>query len=79
MEGREQVTCIRIVRVNGQPEELDGLDGRRQPSMGGTSRMRREAQVRICEGLGAKFPGPTRLVTCFRKVPHVSVYWAPSG
>src|SRR2546427_467320 len=25
--GREQVTCIRIVRVNGQPEELDGSDG----------------------------------------------------
>ena len=39
VEGREQVTCIRIVRVNGQPEELDGLDGRRQPSMGGTSRV----------------------------------------
>jgi hypothetical protein len=32
VEGREQVTCIGIVRVNGQPEELDGLDGRRQPS-----------------------------------------------
>jgi hypothetical protein len=61
VEGREQVTCIRIVRVNGQPEELDGLDGRRRPSMGGTSRMSREAQVRICEGLGVKFPGPTRL------------------
>jgi hypothetical protein len=29
VEGREQVTCVLIVRVNGQPEELDGLDGRR--------------------------------------------------
>jgi hypothetical protein len=60
VEGREQVTRIRIVRVNGQPEELDGSDGRRQPSMGGTSRVSREAQARICERLGVKFPGATR-------------------
>ena len=60
VEGRGQVTCIEIVRVNGQPEELDGLDGRRQPSMGGTSRVSREAQARICEGLGVQLPGPTR-------------------
>jgi hypothetical protein len=33
---------------------------RRQPLCGGTSRMSREAQVRICEGLGVRFPGPTR-------------------
>ena len=33
---------------------------RRQPSRGGTSRMTRECQVRFCEGLGVKFPGPTR-------------------
>jgi glucose uptake protein len=59
VERREQVTRIGIVRVNGQPEELDGLDGRRQPSMGGTSRMSREAHVRFCERLGVKFPGPT--------------------
>ena len=60
VEGREQVTRLGIVRVNGQPEELDGLDGRRQPSMGGTSRVSREAQARICERLGVKFPGATR-------------------
>ena len=36
------------------------FNGRRQPSRGGTSRMSREAQVRICEGLGVKLPGPTR-------------------
>ena len=36
------------------------VNGRRQPSRGGTSRMMRECQVRICERLGVKFPGPTR-------------------
>src|ERR1700751_2063931 len=36
------------------------FNGRRQPSSGGTSRMTRECQVRICERLGGKFPGPTR-------------------
>ena len=60
MERREQVTCIGIVRVNGKPEELDGADGRRQPSLGGTSRISREAYVRFCERLGVQFPGPTR-------------------
>ena len=38
-----------------------GFDGGRQLSTDGTSRMNREVQVRICEGLGVKFPGPTRL------------------
>ena len=28
--------------------------------MAGTSRMSREAQVRICERLGVQLPGPTR-------------------
>src|SRR6266516_7040876 len=36
------------------------FNGRRQPSRGGTSRMMREYQVRFCERLGVKFPGPTR-------------------
>ena len=39
------------------------FNGRRQPSRGGTSRMMREYQVRFCERLGVKFPGPTRLVS----------------
>src|SRR5271166_1305809 len=46
--------------VNGRPEELSCLAGRRQPSLSGTSRMRRESHVRICERLGVKVPGPTR-------------------
>ena len=36
------------------------FNGRRQPSCDGTSRMTRECQVRFCERLGVKFPGPTR-------------------
>ena len=36
------------------------FNGRRQPSRGGTNRMMREYQVRICERLGVKLPGPTR-------------------
>src|SRR5712671_353553 len=42
------------------------INGGRQPSRGGTSRMNREVHVRFCEGLGVKFPGPTRptLPTC---------------
>src|SRR6202035_327449 len=36
-----------------------GFGGRRQPSMGGTSRISREAYVRFCERLGVKIPGPT--------------------
>ena len=39
------------------------FNGRRQPSRDGTSRMMREYQVRICERLGVKFPGPTRQST----------------
>src|SRR5450631_4884582 len=35
-------------------------DGRRRPSSDGTSRMRRESHVRICERLGVKLHGPTR-------------------
>jgi hypothetical protein len=42
------------------PGGVRRFSGRRQPSRGGTSRMMREYQVRICEGLGVKFPGPTR-------------------
>src|SRR5215469_6077004 len=46
--------------VNGEPEELLVLMVRRQPSLGGTSRMNREIHVRICERLGVKSPGSTR-------------------
>src|SRR6266852_1553116 len=52
-----------VIAVGSEPTGTGGapiLDGRRQPSCGGTSRMMREYQVRICERLGVKFPGPTR-------------------
>src|ERR1700738_4453439 len=48
------------------------LDGRRQPSCDGTSRMTRECQVRICEGLGVKFPGPTRHFRQIDPLPTLS-------
>ena len=60
MEGRGWVTRVGIDLVNWQQEEPADFDGRRQLSVGGTSRMSREAQVRICERLGVQFPGPTR-------------------
>jgi hypothetical protein len=58
VEQREQVTHITWSQraTGGTPS----LDGRRQPSLGGTSRMNREIHVRICGGLGVQFPGPTR-------------------
>jgi hypothetical protein len=49
-------------QANGKTGGAAGPDGRRQPSVGGTSRICREAYVRFCERLGVKFPGPTRQV-----------------
>jgi hypothetical protein len=58
VERRERAIAI----GSGQPATggTRCFNGRRQPSRGGTSRMTRECQVRFCEGLGVKFPGPTR-------------------
>jgi hypothetical protein len=51
----------RFIAVNRQREEpFDLNEGRRRPSLDDTSRMSREAHVRICEGLGVQFPRPTR-------------------
>jgi len=49
-------------------------NGRRQPSRDGTSRMMREYQVRICERLGVRFPGPTRHWRRFWRVRAMSAY-----
>src|SRR5262245_1385 len=53
----------RVIAVDlGQPVpgKSPSFNGRRRPSCGDTSRMSRETQVRTCERLGVKFPGPTR-------------------
>jgi hypothetical protein len=55
------------------------FNGRRQPSCGGTSRMTRECQVRICERLGVKFPGPTRPRRLYRNVRIHGEFWRVSG
>src|ERR1039458_6809954 len=60
VEQREQVTRVEVDRVNWQQEEPAGFGGRRQPSLGGTSRVNREVYARFCERLGVRVPGPTR-------------------
>src|SRR5215831_15162026 len=70
---RERVIAIDQVncgRVTGRRKSLM-INGRRQSSCDGTSRMNREVHVRFCERLGVQFPGPTRraiylLVACSR-------------
>jgi hypothetical protein len=58
VERREQVIAFGSGSTgNGRSPVFNGT---RQPSRGGTSRMNREVHVRICEGLGVKFPGSTR-------------------
>src|SRR5258705_11529666 len=57
-ERRERAIAIWLGSTGNGKNPM--FNGRRQPSCGGTSRMTRECQVRFCEGLGVKFPGPTR-------------------
>ena len=64
--------------VNGRPEEPSCFTGRRQPSLSGTSRMRRESHVRICERLGVKFPGPTRLQDA-KRLPETFLEFVRGG
>src|SRR5258707_10263551 len=52
------------------------FSGRRQPSCDDTSRMNREVQVRICEGLRVEFPGPTRHFQTKSEALSARVYWS---
>ena len=58
VERREQAIAVEFGSTGNGRNPM--FNGRRQPSSGGTSRMTRECQVRICERLGVKLPGPTR-------------------
>src|SRR5215470_4371153 len=60
MERRGQAIRVMINLVNWQQEEPTDCGGERQLSVDGTSRVSREAQARICERLGVRFPGATR-------------------
>jgi hypothetical protein len=60
VERRGQVIRVMINLANWQQEEPTGCGGGRQLSMDGTSRVTGDCQARFREGLGAKFPGPTR-------------------
>jgi hypothetical protein len=68
VERREQAIAIWIGSTGNGRSLI--LDGRRQPSCGGTSRMNREVHVRICERLGVRFLGPTLLVSRCNAGPH---------
>src|SRR5262249_1960676 len=66
-ERRGQVIAVELGPTGSYPGGARWFSGRRQPSRGDTSRMIREYQVRICEGPGVKFPGPTRHFRRFRQ------------
>src|ERR1700694_1413846 len=67
VERRERAIAIWLGSTGNGRNPM--FNGRRQPSRGGTSRMTRECQVRFCEGLGVKLPGPTRRVSRASPVP----------
>jgi hypothetical protein len=70
VERREQAIAIWIGSTGNGRNPI--VNGRRQPSCDGTSRMNREVHVRICERLGVKCPGPTRHQRRFEGAPGTS-------
>src|SRR6266446_1436458 len=59
-ERRGRAIRVMVNLVNWQQEEPTGCGGGWQPSMDGTSRVTGDRHARFREGLGVKFPGPTR-------------------
>src|SRR5207253_7583556 len=68
VERRERAIAIWLGSTGNGRNPM--FNGRRQPSRDGTSRMTREYQVRFCERLGVKFPGPTRHLSDSRFTPN---------
>ena len=75
MERRGQVT--RVLTNYGQLETggTEWLERKVKPSRSDTSRVTGDSQARFCEGLGVKFPGPTRPGTCSAS-PRLGPYTA---
>jgi hypothetical protein len=78
VERRERVIAVWLGSTGNGRNPM--FNGRRQPSRGGTSRMMREYQIRFCERLGVKFPGPTRHKPRRRSGPGVGLcpHYLPS-
>src|SRR3981189_1989271 len=70
VERRERAIAIWLGSTGNGRNPM--FNGRRQPSRGGTSRMTRGCEVRFWEGLGVKFPGPTRHSRRFDRVQLTS-------
>src|SRR6202162_4021034 len=60
VERRGRVIAVELGPTGSNREEPERSGGGRRLCGGGRSHMMREYQVRFCEGLGVKFPGPTR-------------------
>src|SRR5215831_15218501 len=76
VERGEQVIAVEIGSTGNGRNSM--INGGRQPSYGGTSRMNREVHVRICERLGVQFPGATRQFIDQARAQKGAVGAAPS-
>ena len=77
-ERRGRAIRVMVNLVNWQQEEPTGCGGGRQPSMDGTSRVTGDRHARFREGLGVKFPGPTRRRRDNRRPyrdSHAAAWW----
>jgi hypothetical protein len=77
-ERRGQVTHVEMESTGDRRNSCLGGGPAGLP-WGGTSRMRREFHVRICEGLGVKYPGPTRRIGQPMSLPRHAPLGADRG